>query len=235
MNIFEEDDDRIKLLQLLNAELREGGFEVFAWCLMSNHIHLLARGPFECIPNAMRKALSPYAKFFNRKYNHVGHLFQGRYSSIPVIDDQQLLETIRYIHRNPCEAGICHYEQYRWSSYGAYIANTRTNATALLPCEVTLALEMLGGIEAFSRFHEDRTPLKSEHSSAGASSTSPTDMAAKSLAESLLGTQRFSTLPSLGKVERDACLAILKESGLSVRQIERITGIGRNIIQRALI
>ena len=67
-----------------------------------------------------------YAAYFNRKRHRQGHLFQGRFKSILVEAEEYLKELSRYIHLNPARAGIVeNLDEYPWSSYGAYIANTR--------------------------------------------------------------------------------------------------------------
>ena len=232
MNIFEDDDDRAEFLRILGAALRTARLEALAWCLMSNHVHLLVHGPLDQISGAMRGALSSYARFFNLKHGHVGHLFQGRYTSIPVIDDAQLLETVRYIHQNPQAAGICGCREYPWSSYEAYAKGARAQTPTGLPCVTGPVLGMLGGARGFAKFHETEAELDPGQCRKAAA-VLLSEAAAKARAEELLGARRLSGLPSLGKAERDEGLCLLKEAGLSVRQIERITGIGRNIIQRA--
>lgn len=232
MNIFEDDDDREEFLRVLGSAFRTRQIDTYAWCLMSNHVHLLVHGEIEAISTAMKTSLGPYARFFNGKHDHVGHLFQGRFTSVPVLDDGQLMETIRYIHRNPSEAGICGLEDYAWSSYAAYVANADAVAAQPLPCSTEFVLEVFGGRDAFRNFHAAEGDFDFDRRRAQTSALL-SEAAARTLAEDTLGAERLATIASLDKSTRDTCLCLLKERGLSVRQIERITGIGRNIIQRA--
>ena len=153
--------------------------------------------------------------------------------SVPVLDDAQLLEVVRYIHQNPSSAGVGECSEYPWSSYGLYVADGQAGKPSLpLSCETDFVLEVLGGREEFVRFHSECGEVDFEKEQSRARSIL-SETAARNRAEDVLGADRLATLPSLGKAERDCALCQLKEAGLSVRHIERITGIGRNIIQRA--
>lgn len=225
MNIFEDDDDRRKLLELLSRSQAETSVEIYAWCLMSNHIHLIVRGPLEETSRMMRKTLGPYAMFFNSRHGRVGHLFQGRFASVPVLGEAQLLSAIRYVHDNPAEAGICACDEYPWSSYREYTGKSEYASTEPV-------LEMLGGTQAFVDLHKERRPGEPEpewRSIRKAMSESE----AKRIAADALGRSDLEGIAAMEKGERDEALAKLKEAGLSIRQIERLTGIGRNIVHRA--
>ena len=99
--------------------------KIYAYCLMNNHVHILFKDKEESISDFMRNITSKYAYEFKQKHKRVGHLFQDRFKSIYVYNDEYLLRLIRYIHRNPGKAGICKTEDYRWSSYKEYIFNNK--------------------------------------------------------------------------------------------------------------
>ena len=99
--IFEDAKDRERFLEVLARETSENDAEVLAWCLMGNHAHILLHVPLEKMAVIMRELGRTYAMYFNARHDRVGHLLQGRYGSVPVKTDAQLLETVRYIHRNP--------------------------------------------------------------------------------------------------------------------------------------
>ena len=81
MLLFEDDADRSRYLSFLDEALSRHDLDVLAWCLMDNHIHLLVRGQLERVAKVMQLAGRSYALYFNRRHDHVGHLFQGRYAS----------------------------------------------------------------------------------------------------------------------------------------------------------
>ena len=94
---------------------------VAAYCLLSNHYHLLVQTPDGNLSRAMRHVDGVYTQRFNRIHGHDGPLFRGRYKSILVDADSYLLKLVRYIHCNPVNAGICATpDSYEWSSHAAY-------------------------------------------------------------------------------------------------------------------
>ncbi|MGD8227432.1 MAG: transposase [Desulfobacteraceae bacterium] len=105
-DIFRDIRDREAFLQRLSKIVTEGKGQLFAWCLMPNHIHLLMRPQEMTLANMMRRLLTGYAVWHNRRHNRKGHLFQNRYKSIIVEEDPYFLELVRYIHLNPVRAGI---------------------------------------------------------------------------------------------------------------------------------
>src|SRR5215813_9356374 len=116
-------DDRDRFLNLLALRVSRFEMRVFAYCLMSNHMHLaLERGAIP-LQRFMRSLQTAYAQSFNRRYERVGPLFAGRYKAFLVDNDRYFKALIRYIVANPVEGGIVDRPaQYRWSSYRAYFA-----------------------------------------------------------------------------------------------------------------
>lgn len=97
--------------------------EIICYCLMPNHFHLLIKQLYEGgISLFLSKISNSYAKYFNTKYKRVGPLFQGFFKAVRVIDDRQLLQVSRYIHRNPISKFLVKdLKTYRFSSYRQYI------------------------------------------------------------------------------------------------------------------
>ena len=94
---------------------------VHAYCLMSNHYHLMIETPLGNLSQIMKYINSAYTNFFNIKRKRTGHLLQGRYKAILVEADAYAAELSRYIHLNPIRAGMVRSpEEYRWSSYSYY-------------------------------------------------------------------------------------------------------------------
>lgn len=97
-------------------------FNLHAFVLMPNHLHLLIEVKKQSIDKIMQVLQTGYTMYFNRKYNHVGHLFQGRYKSFLVDKESYLLELVRYIHLNPVRAQIVENPiDYLWSSNCVYL------------------------------------------------------------------------------------------------------------------
>jgi len=115
--IFLEDEDRERFLRSLRLVKEASGCVVLAYCLMTNHVHLVLQTPGEPIGLVMKRLGVRYVGWFNRKYSRVGHLFQSRFASVPVDEDEHLIVLLRYVWNNPVEAGlVTSAEDYHWSS-----------------------------------------------------------------------------------------------------------------------
>lgn len=104
--IFRSDYDRQNFLERLSELILETRTYCFAWALIPNHFHLLLRTGATPIADLMRRLLTGYAGWFNKKYKRHGQLFQNRYKSFLCQEDVYLKELVRYIHLNPLRAGI---------------------------------------------------------------------------------------------------------------------------------
>ncbi|WP_278025363.1 transposase [Legionella yabuuchiae] len=120
--IFNNDQERELFLAIISETHVQYNIEIHAFCLMTNHYHLLIKTPSGNLARAMRHINSVYTQRYNRLNHSDGPLFRGRYKSILVDSDSYLLHLSKYIHLNPLEAGIVDdLTKYLWSSYPAYI------------------------------------------------------------------------------------------------------------------
>ena len=123
--LFEETSDYIKFLDVLIRVKKELDFEMYAYCLMSNHVHLfIYEKNIGDIVKVMKKLLTSYAGWFNRKYKRSGTLVANRYKSECIEDEKYFYSLVRYIHLNPIKAGIvANINEYEWSSFREYKEN----------------------------------------------------------------------------------------------------------------
>ena len=105
-NVYKCDDDKEKYLDILCKASKIYKVIVHDYCLMDNHYHLLIETTSENLSLFMRQINSNYAIYFNKKYKRTGHLWQGRYKSWYIINEQYLYDLFRYIEHNPIEAKI---------------------------------------------------------------------------------------------------------------------------------
>jgi REP element-mobilizing transposase RayT len=105
-DIFGDNQDRTRFLERLGVTVMEGQCTVYAWALMTNHVHILFKSGKQGISSVMRKLLTWYAQYYNRRHKRTGHLFENRYKSILCDEDNYLLALVRYIHLNPLRASI---------------------------------------------------------------------------------------------------------------------------------
>lgn len=126
-DIFREMKDRERFLEYLETSACRYKATIHAYCLMSNHYHLLLSTPEGNLSQIMRHINGGYTTWFNKRHNRFGHLFQGRYKAVLVDADPYAGELSRYIHLNPVRVGIVRQpEQYQWSSYTAYAGKAKT-------------------------------------------------------------------------------------------------------------
>lgn len=121
-DIFHDDEDYLKFLSLLTTQKQKAGFFIYAYCLMTNHIHLLIERGQETVGRIMQRVLTGYSQWYNRRYRHIGHVFQGRHKAILCDSDTYLAELVRYIHLNPVRAKmVVLAEDYAYSSHREYL------------------------------------------------------------------------------------------------------------------
>jgi putative transposase len=154
-NIFRDEADRGKFLEILADNVKLYGIELHCYVLMENHFHLLLMTPEADLKKFMQRLNTTYTVYFNRRHRRVGHLFQGRYKSILIEKDEYLVELSRYIHLNPVR--IRRYSQleagekrkilkgYPWSSYGGFTQVRKGQAFM----NYSVILDMAGGGDRF--------------------------------------------------------------------------------------
>ena len=123
--IFLDNSDKMAYLDRLKRYALRYNFHIYAYCLMTNHIHLLAYDNGRDVSKFMQGLNLSYTIYFNKKYDNCGHLFQDRFKSIMIQSDAQFLQVAKYIHLNPVKANIVTSpQQYPWSSYKFYLGNS---------------------------------------------------------------------------------------------------------------
>lgn len=226
--IFLDDADSIKFLALCAAVLNEW-FQILAFCLMGNHLHLLIKTKKdtpEAMEIAMKKLGIRYAQYFNRRYLRVGPAFQGRYKSVPVQTRNYFLRVMRYIHQNPVKAGLCESpEEYPWSSYIDYFGQ---RDVVLCPVNKAYAFQLA-----------DFDFLKLFHAQEETNPTTMTDEPVRlpdhrimELGAAIAGCP-LASLNTLPESKQATILRrLVLEEGAFVPQLARITGIPRGVISR---
>lgn len=120
--IFDSPADYEKFMSVLAAQKTKLLFFLYAYCLMTNHVHLLIERQRDTVGRIMHRVLTGYSQYYNRRYQRVGHLLQGRHKAILCQSDRYLAELVRYIHLNPVRARmVTKPEQYEYSSHRAYL------------------------------------------------------------------------------------------------------------------
>ncbi len=228
--IFQDEDDCIKFIQTIQHYKAKSGYELYAYCLMGNHVHILLKIVKEPLEQVMRRICGRYVYWYNLKYNRIGNLFQDRFKSEPVEDDAYFLTVIRYIHRNPIKAGLVNrLDEYRWSSFNEYINNTQ-----LIDADFALNMFSTDREKAIKLFVEHNNEQKDDVCLDMEEKRRITDKEAEKIIKEVCKVEDASDLQKLDISKRNTYLEQLKEDyGLSIRQLERITGINRGVIFKA--
>ena len=125
--IFEDDEDRLKFMDVLAEVVKRFNWVCHVFCLMTNHYHLVVETPEGNLSKGMRQLNGMFTQASNRRHKRVGHIFQGRFKGILVNKDSYLLELARYVVLNPVRAGMVkHPKEYPWSSYGMMVGYVQT-------------------------------------------------------------------------------------------------------------
>ncbi|NLB25862.1 MAG: transposase [Bacteroidales bacterium] len=232
-DIFFDEGDYQRFLETLEEKKKNEEYELNGYCLMSNHVHLLVREKEDTISRIMSRIGTSYAKWNNQKYERSGHVFQGRYGSECVEDDEYLLTVIRYIHNNPVKAGIVReIEAYRWSSIHAYTENETANG--LVESGFILSIFHRNRIKAILAFREFMKQNNEDVCLDEVIKLKKTDAEVKEEIEALMNGEPISKLQSMDKDRRNKILRAIKSSeGVTLRQIARVTGLNTMNIHRA--
>lgn len=125
-DIFFNSKDRCRLCLLIQEGVERYGHRIHAFCLMRNHIHLLVQTGHVSLSKIVHNLAFRYSQNINKRYEKIGHLFQGRYKAILLDEEGYFLKLIRYIHMNPVRANITKDpSQYPWSSHNAYLGKDK--------------------------------------------------------------------------------------------------------------
>ena len=221
-DIFLDDYDRKRFIGTMRKYSAELNADIIAFCLMNNHVHILAHIP-DPPDLLMKKISSSYVYYFNHRYDRVGHLFQERFRSEPVQSDSYLLTAARYILQNPQKAGICRMQDYLWSSWN-YLKE-RSDF-----CDPEVLIRIAEGYDRLMEYlvmENEDTCLEAEDRHI------LTDDEALLKIRKAAGISNPFELLVLPRAQRNDLLRLLKNEEIPVRQLARLTGLDRNIIQRA--
>ena len=192
---------------------------------MENHLHLIIKVGKEPLEIIFKRICVRYVYWYNVKYRRVGHLFQDRFKSEPIEDDGNFLNVLRYIHQNPIKAGLVNMVgDYPYSSYHCYM---EPKGDSLVDIDFTLDMMSRKQLEEF-------------HSEAGEEiymditegSFRLTDGEAKEVIRKVSKCENVSEFQSLENKEKTTYIKKLKKEGLSIRQISRLTGVSKGIVER---
>jgi putative transposase len=167
--IFKDDLDRHSYLSLLKDRCDRYDLEIHGWCLMLNHVHLVATpGNAESIQNAVGQAHNLHSRRFNKKYDRTGHLWQSCYYAC-ALDESHFIRSLIYVDKNPVEAGLVENPwQYPWSSAGIHYGNRDGTGTDLVNTDSWLKIsEEYGFLDLVWSDMDDFAEVLRRHTASG--------------------------------------------------------------------
>ncbi len=226
--IFEDDEDKDRFLDTIERFKSVSKYEIYGFCLMCNHVHLLLKETEEPISVAIKRICSSYVYWYNRKYERCGHLFQERYKSETVENNAYLMTVLRYIHQNPVKAGLSRsVRDYMWSSYNEYIRKPSVTDTGfVLQLYSDNSKKAVDLLITHTNEQNDEKCLEYEDK---------TRLSDAEVREYFikLGLQNSSDIQKMRRDERNNAIRQVKAvKGVTIRQISRITGISKSVIAR---
>jgi len=222
--IFEQAEDYEQFLDFLFETKKKSGFTLYAYTLMSNHVHLLLKEGPEPVSQIFKRLGTRYAQWFNVKYERSGHLFQNRFNSEPVENDNYFLTALIYIYQNPVKAGLCEINaDYQWSSRRLLGSGEGIiNETALTEI-VSIAAIKQKERESMEEIMLDAPKIgrRSAYS----------DKTVIEIIRLICGVQSGPEFLRMSREEQKSVVAKLREEQIPIRQIARVTGVSKGVVE----
>lgn len=233
-DIFLDKQDYSKFMKEIYNTKEKYLYELYVYCLMTNHVHLILYDKNENFSKALQSLTISYSSYWNKKYERVGHLFQNRFLSKNVESGEYLKNLCRYIHQNPQKSGIAEMEEYQWSSYQEYrkenkIINKKPILALFHSCEKEAIQEFVG-------FHKANIMQENMNDFMEYEMIEKlNDEQARKYLIKILGLKNIQEIATYSVNERNEYLRKLKGiRGVSNVQIARIVGLSEKMVGRAI-
>ena len=226
-DIFWEDKDYAYFLTILYKCKEISHFQLHAYCLMPNHIHLLLQTADEPLDLVLKRIEVRFVHWYNQKNDRVGHLFQDRYKSSLVSGDAAFCRTLRYIIQNPMKAGIETIPgTYRWSSFYSYFGDSDSLT------DISLTNCMFASSEELHTFLcQSNSDIEMEASDFPKNLT---DEKAAAIMKKITGCATAADFQRMTKEDQLAYARMLRKHSMSYGQISRLTGLPKASIYRKI-
>lgn len=228
--IFFDKEDKRKFLKYLKNTKEKYDYDLYAYVLMNNHVHLLIRNKKEDISKIIQSLATSYACYFNKKYKRIGHVFYNRFNSKCVESLEYLLNTLRYIHYNPKKSGICKSIDYNWSSYHEYVKKSNLIDTSII-------LHYFNDdVKDFLYFHKNyKSCLEEEIEMEMVEKRVLDDDEAIEKVKEVLKSNNFLAIQTFDIKKRDEIIYQLAQiPKIGKKQLARILGVTERMIYRAI-
>lgn len=230
-DIFLDNQDRSKFLKELRLSKEKFRYEIYAYVLMNNHVHLAICDENDKLSDIIHKLGTSYAMYFNKKYKRVGHVFQNRFKSICVDTEEYLKSLVRYIHRNPINDGLCKKYDYNWSSYKEYLYKEElTDTNFLLDIFNKDRREAIKQFVKFNNMDEAKYPdIEFEFEEKMKDEEAAEYIVRFFKIDNLFEIQKYNL-----KIRNEYICKISKMKGITMKQIARLLGMSESMIRKII-
>lgn len=228
--IFEDNEDCYRFVYILKRYRLISGFHLYVYCLMGNHVHIVLKEGKEPLEFILRRICSSYVYWYNKKYQRIGYLFQDRFASEVIESDEYFLTAIRYIFQNPVKVGLSStVKDYKWNNYNEFnsASNNEDINFVLDLVDVNRERAVISFIDYINMPNEYIClDINEKYFIA--------DAEALKIVKEVFQVDTIADFQKLDRKIRNEHIKELKNNhNLSIRQIERLTGINRGIVERA--
>ncbi len=224
-DIFLDKQDYLKFINEVERTKEKYKYEIYAYSLMNDHVHFVIYDKNDKISIVMQSLNISYSSYFNKKYERTGHLFENRFKSKAIESEGYLKNVVRYIHKNPENAGL---KRYEWTSYNEYLYKEKLiNKDMVIKA---FGEDKESAINNFKYFHKNYSKYQ-DYDKGYELLTRISDEEAIEIIKNIIKEDNPLKIQQYDKIEREKAITkILKIEGITKVQISRIIGISRKTI-----
>lgn len=225
-DILLDKQDFLKYMEEIENTKEKYKYEIYAYALMNDHVHFIIHDKNENMSTAIQSLNVRYSLYFNKKYERTGHLFENRFKSHAIEDESYLKNVVRYIHKNPENAGL---NPYIWTSYNEYLSRSKIiNKEAVLKVFGEYKQE---AIDTFKQFHKNYIKYQ-DYNKDYELVTKITDEEAINAIKGILNEENLYKIQNYEKDKKEKTIQILLQiEGIKKGQLSRILGISTKTIR----
>ena len=237
-DVFYEDKDRYKFLKELANTKEKYKFQLCAYCLMDNHVHLVIHDRNQNLSKSIQSLMIRYTSYFNQKEDRIGYLVQGRFLSKNIMNQKYFVNVCRYIHQNPLKANISKMEEFKWSSYQEYLGNLvykEKLVDAVLLLNKFSKTDYNEAIKEFVKFHKEFEEFSDGTDIVEYEMNKVlTDEQLRNIIQEMWNLDNINEIKQYSaKKKREMLRKILTIKGTNCNQIARVIGITRKVVTSA--
>lgn len=222
-NIFSDDEDCKRFLSILRDTKEKSEFDLYAWCLMGNHVHLLIKEGEEPLEKIFKRLGVSYVSYYNKKYSLRGHLFQDRFRSEAVDTQEYFLDCMRYICQNPVKARLAKTPfDYEWLGLSGVNGVMKMDSIKKIVSMTDKEVVEFSSQSAKNPHMEETETRRMS------------DKKAISIVRRIGKCDSAMDLAGFDNEKRSKLIMKAIKKGVSIRQLSRISGVNKGVIEQAL-